>query len=219
MAESKTTTTRITTVPRIRGRNFRYRKRYKYSIPRQVASLNNSVHTFVRGYLGTNLDTTTTNFAYEYTLGSVLNPTEFSALFDLYRIKKAVITFIPLQNNAETEVEMGPIYTTSTIPTLWITDDHDGSGPTTANEFLERGIKPISLKKPYSHTCYPRIAKTVYNTPTSAYAMGKRNVWVNMADTSVPHYGTYCLLEDATAGSYWKCRVYVQLFFQCKGIR
>lgn len=194
-------------------------KRRTVSVPRQIVKIANRPHAFVRGYEATALTDATTYFEFEYNLANIVAVTEFSNLFDLYRIKKAVVTFIPLQNTAEASVVTGPAYKAAAIPTLWKVNDTDGDGPATALEFLERGSRPISLAKTVTHTCYPRIAKTVYNTPTSAYGLGKKNVWINMADTSVPHYGTYCFLDNVTSGSYWNCKVYVQIFFECKGIR
>lgn len=189
--------------------NKKYRKRNKKRTPRYKRP-STDCHAFKRCSEIANLSSTTGAFTFTYTLADLPAYTEFTGLYDQYAITGVKLTFLAAANTAQPG--------TNTIPRLYITDDYDGGGPTTVQNFMERGVKPKLLRNTHTHFSRPRVAKEVYASAIStSYSVGKSGTFLDIANTTVEHNGTYCLLENATTG--WSCKVIATFYLKFKGVR
>lgn len=148
-----------------------------------------------------------------FRISNIPNVTEFSVLFDHYRIWKAELRFVPFNNNAE-------VANTSILPEMkYYVDTDDYNAPSTLNEILERqDVKSVYLDKIRTITLYPKCANEVFRTGvTTAYSTPIRNPWIDFAATDVEHYGFKWYVPNLTAGD--NINVYCKLFFACKGVR
>lgn len=131
-------------------------------------------------------------FAMKFRFNQINNPGEFSSLFDQYKIKNLKIT-LQLNNNTV-------LNSTTAVPAGYQTyieyiPDYDDANPMSVTAFEEKmGIRTKYFNRAAS-TCVlsvvPRVANEVEGFPAgaTAFSLAKRNTWVNMAYTGVPHYG------------------------------
>lgn len=186
---------------------------YGQAVARRAKANKPSVYRFTRSFNGAVLSATSTNFAFEYMLSQLPAYTEFTSLYDEYRIIGATLHFMSNVTNA-------PVGASAYIPRIWVANDLDANGPSTAVGFLERPDHVVkSFSRDFKYYCaYPRVAKEYYRSPTtSAYGAGGKGTWLDCAAPDVPHYGTYCLLEGVPAA--WSGQVYCTLDVEFKGVR
>jgi len=155
---------------------------------------------------------------------NVANISEFSALFDSYRIRKVVLRFFYTEN-----VTYGPTGG-SNMPCFHIcNDDDDASPPLGPSELTQRaGCRLITLgagnrSQVQQHTCYPKINAAVASTSGgSTYQMHpSRSNWLSTNDLTVQHYGVKMRWDTAEAtdlqlGSLY---CYVDYYIECKGFK
>jgi hypothetical protein len=154
-------------------------------------------------------------------LGDLPQYTEFSSLYDEYRILECSVKVEP---RYETNV------TTSNDSYLLILgwfNDHNGAAAATydiaENPWLERrGYKQIIMDKAAVVKFSPRpLQGSVLGTVAGTATYG-RAPWLSTGDSSVPHYGgAFRLYAPHATASFTSpmCAVYVTLKFQCRQSR
>lgn len=123
-----------------------------------------------------------------FRLQDLPNYAEFTALFDLYQIRKITICVEPWFNASELTVGLLDSYK------AWssVIDYDDATAPATENEIMEYAktkrhnagkMKYISFK--------PRISQLAFKTGggTIGYTEGKKNVWCDCTNPDIEHYG------------------------------
>jgi len=147
-----------------------------------LALKRDKVYTFSR----TNTDTLTLSgtsdsnaFAYSYTLNNLPGPTEFTVLFDQYRIVQVQLRFLPIYGAGEFP---GQIYTAI---------DYDDDTPQVISESLQNDTLQVTeLYQPWVRTFNPLASMSVYNSPLlTGYALAKHNQWYDVASPSIKFYG------------------------------
>lgn len=129
--------------------------------------------------------------AENFQLSNLPSYSEFTTLFDMYRLAKVKITFYPAFNVAAATDNAVPNRNPGIGRIYMVTDFNDSTPPTTVDSLLEYDkCKVRYLAKPVVHTVmWPRVASTIFQTGmTAAYGTGKP-MWINSAYPSVPHYG------------------------------
>jgi len=185
-------------------------------------------HTFSRRTL---MDTITISDVIKsenlvYTFDQLVGYTEFSALFENYRISKIVVTF-QLINNPDARYT--PAAATDNVanwyPKLWYTVDHDGGSDETLTTMKERqGIRCAILQpnKTIRVAFKPMCRTLTYKTSTTE-GFAPRNIKLDMADVNVPHYGLLYLVDTNGINpndTYpFKVAMETQMFFTCTGVR
>lgn len=112
--------------------------------------------------------------------------TEFTNLFDRYRIAGYKLTFIPTWNNAD--VTAG----TARLPTFHYTYDIDSAQiPSNFNDIVERtNVKSFQITKPFSmYVRNPGVDISAYGGVSSGYAVVKRSPWLDCSNANILHYG------------------------------
>jgi len=197
-----------------RKRRF-VRKRYvkrKRFIPRPIGRS----HRFVRGVLlGTvsSAAAATTYAAYSFALSDVPNYTEFTNLFDEYRISKVILTFVPQCMTTTSN----PIYTTSWL--IYVVDKDDASTPTSYTSLQEYPKhKVLSANRRFYVSFRPRFSTEVYASPaTTGY--GSRTGWLDCSNAGIPHYGFKLAMGlSGTAGAF-SYAVFAKYVIDCHGVR
>lgn len=141
-------------------------------------------------FSGTQMGGASMNFQ----LNFVTNPTEFTTLFDRYRIVGVKLQFLPGQNNSDAYINGFA----SPLPYLYYAQDWDDAGvPGSQTEVTQYGtVKCRRLDKPFSVFIKPKAAAQVYHTGvTSAFATAN-NAWIDCSNGDVQHYGMKLWLKN-----------------------
>lgn len=132
-------------------------------------------------------------FGYTYQLNDVINPTDFTTLFDQYRIRGVATIITPTFQVGN----MGPPTAGNLVyegcDVQWMIDLDDATTPTTVTEMSERAAhrKRLVGDKPLSMFLRPRALTNIYNgtLPADAHGLSRRSEWIDMSNSQVPHYG------------------------------
>ena len=127
--------------------------------------------------------------------GVVPNSSDFTNLFDQYRIDSVEMTIISSSTNSSTATP------TTGEPVIWLFNDLDDAvAPTSVGQFLEReGLRTISfgdhnVKK---HRVYPRITVSAFQGVLPAYAAGGKYQWLDIAYPDIKYFGTKMYYDNS----------------------
>lgn len=181
---------RRTTYKRKSRRKFYKKKLYKRKITRQV-------HWFKRRatalpIIGNGV-TNNQFIGLNFTLSSVINAGEFSALFDQYKITGISLKFYLTRNTANASLVNGA------LPRLYIVTDYDTSTtPVSFDELREYSNCKVwnFTSRPYSYFFRPKILNEVYRTAVSTGTSPIRPPWVSTSHLDLQHFGVRLGLEN-----------------------
>lgn len=149
-----------------------------------------------------------------FSLSQVPNPSDFTNLFDFYRINAIKLHFIP-QANMNSTGSLDPL----SIPVIhYMVDQDDSIGFANETQALEKeGIKTRRLDKPFTYYLKPRVSTEIYNNGiTTAYALNRRAQWIDCNSSGVAHFGLKGWITTASA-STMRLKVYATYYMQFKG--
>lgn len=153
------------------------------------------------------------------TFGNVACPniSEFSNLFDKYKIMSYTFRFIPRYNSAEIVVNSGAVG--GQLPTLyWVYDTNDSVTPVDMNTIMQyENVKYRRLDRPISITVkYPCVSTEIYKSGlTTAYGV-KKSPWLDMLYTDVPHWGfKWCIQSNSPSMAHYY-DLLLTVRFKCK---
>ncbi len=117
--------------------------------------------------------------------------TNYTRIFDQYRITHVKWTFTNVGSNSNTNTPLTPFI-------YYAADFDDQSRPPTKGGVLNMdNVKKDSLTpgKQVHVNVKPRLATSLYNNGlTTGYGLGPQAAWVDCASTQIPHYGMkYCV--------------------------
>lgn len=150
---------------------------------------------------------------YTFALNSLPNYTEFTAMFDVYRLKAVKIEFSAPANSVGMSA-------TSEIPQLWTAiDRNDATAPANVNELFQYDTlkhSPITRK----HVRYFRVNSLGYITGQSVGTVGEINwnKWIPTSEPAINHYGLKYLV-DGNGSVNQPIQVYATFYFQCKSLK
>ena len=200
-----------------------YKKRYNKRIPRSLVLKN--VHYFKRYYVIGDVFKGSGSSPYlqgfDFSLNDLPNYSEFTALYDSYKICAVKVWFVPGCTTGNIDVSTGaPVSAQINFASarcFSAIDYNDSSAPSTINEIREyANCKMSPMVKGHKRYFKPRQidSSNAYNLP--------RNIWV---DSSVPnrvYYGlkfgidfnSYNFLTTTQIGKLEAC-----IYFKCKSVR
>lgn len=173
------------------------------------------VYTFRRTNVDTlTVNTTTPNPVYWFQLNEIPNYTEFTALYDQYRISKVVYKLIPRASQA--------LPSNPNQGTLFSVIDYTDSNPLTsadqANEYAS--VKRTRGFKTHSRVIRPKLNVPLYETGAPlTFGYGVRSGWVNCADPAVHHYGLKFWYENPAAGAELVFDEYITYYVKFKNVK
>lgn len=196
--------------PPKRRRTVRRRKFRRFRAPR-----NNRIHNFTRCAELTNLTTSTVADlmgGMTFKLSNCPNSTEFTNLFDKFRICAIKLEIVPNFTGSD----LNPIGTKFSIPNIsTVVDYNDVTTPGALTDLLQynnyKRTRGQSIHKRYFKPAV--LASNYEGAVTSAYtSVWKR--WLDTADVDTLHYGIkYHFDQTSTAIAY---RCYAKFYIQCK---
>lgn len=151
-------------------------------------------YNFKRSY--TVSQTTTGGLAYgaaSFLLSNLPGYTEFTALFDQYRLNCVVANFVWRSSGLST-IETANNNLVG-MPIMYsVIDLDDATAPASISEIQEYGKHKTTYfstsRRHKSFKIYPRNLNTIYRSGvTSAYTLGRRKAWLDITTTDTPHYG------------------------------
>lgn len=130
-----------------------------------------------------------------FSLANVTNYTEFTNLFDMYKINGIKIRFMPRANSAEAGTNQGLVKFFSVV------DYDDVSLPTAITDLLQyENVKITNTSRDHMRYFKPKVASAVYqNAVGTGYA--PRSGWIDCSSPTVEHYGIKWALQQLPAGN------------------
>lgn len=132
-----------------------------------------------------------TQWAYAFTLSnSLTNYTEFTNLFDQYRLKSVMIKFRLVQPPEANNTSLTGQY----YPDIVVSVDHDdNSTPAGYDTIQQYGKSKQGILKPdkwFTYKCHPTAVVQMYKTATTTgYGPASRNQWFDCNYIDIPFYG------------------------------
>lgn len=172
---------------------------------KMFANINRVPISYSREIPYNNLVLTTGNnkifFGYAMSLDGMPNYSEFTSLFDVYRIKGVTFKFRLIQ---PPEAQNTPA-TSQFYPDIGVTVDHDdANAPTLVEDVLQYGKCKRGILRPnrwFKYRCHPTPAIQLYRTSTTtAYAPAKNSMWLDLAYVNTPYYGIKGFISNEAAG-------------------
>lgn len=195
------------------------------------ASINKYIHHFKRRDFGTALTLTSNTegvlagggstgfvgFSPVFNLSSVVNPTDFTNLYDQYRINAVLLEMKWSIDNipGASEKVLNP-------PMLrYYRDYDDANNPT--DEQLKENAKTKSLSmspnRVYKIMIKPAVLNEVRSTGTTVNFQVKWKPWLDCADTTTPHRGLKFGLTYPSNQAYGAVMINAIYYFSCRSPR
>lgn len=159
--------------------------------------------------------------ALSFNISQLPNYTEFTALFDQYRINKIKVTLYPHANSTETPCNA----TNDFIPLIAFCEDtDDATTPTSVDDLNQKpNVRYSRFNKPISMWIKPHVATEVYrSTITTGYG-NIANAWIDSISSDIPHYGfKWAIMGDSESGvggnAIMKYEIVVQYYCSFRGV-
>jgi len=163
----------------------------------------NKVHSFVRWcdkdttYSSTGPNTISEtgvnqNLSYSFTLDNLVNPTDFTNLYDMYKINKITLY---LESAYDTTASGSALGNPNSQKIRVVHDYNDNNPLTQEDDYLEYGncksYHPWS-RRGIKITLYPKINNAIENVgggPSAFTSFSSSKHWLNIVDDEVPHFG------------------------------
>lgn len=147
--------------------------------------------------------------AYTFSLSNVPDSTDFTNLYDSYKITGVLLRMMPrVTENSNQANDFGTI--------MYVTDYDDSTAPATQLELLERQSTKIRTGNRAGIWKYFLRPKAQMLLTSSGQAQMKGG-WIDTSTPSVPHYGFKWLWTNATVVQ--NCDVYVTYYLKFKGVK
>lgn len=212
------------------SRRYYGRRRPRYMTRKMRIRKSPSAHTFTR-MTGINAVVLTSNVSglngtgfvgtsFQFKLSDLINASEFTVLYDQFRILKATLYF---QWNAaaldttqiQTSVLMNP-------PVIMYHRDYDDATVLTHSEFHERSATKYKRMRAGGITALtvtPAVLAQNFEGATATAYSPKWRQWLDCADSATPHYGMKVGFKYPASTVYGNLAVWYKLTVQFKGQR
>lgn len=157
-----------------------------------------------------------TGKSYQLTFGNIVQSSEFTAMYDSYRISKWVVRLYYSASENPTDSTY-----VNTAMVGWAFDSNDATTPVDMNQLREYSSfkeRPLVRCQPWARITAPKCNLNVYNGAGNAFMVPRRNPWLNTDVTNVPHYAVKLWFE-APAVTTMKVRLVGTVYFACKNVK
>jgi hypothetical protein len=157
-------------------------------------------------------------YAYPFALNQIPSVTEFTTLFDKYRITMIDLTFSYNYLGSTTAASQ---QTVELYPALSLfMDDDDAIIPTSKSDVQERmSVQRVSfspLRQTISVKIRPRWTQSRAGTSTNLAPVG---TWIDMSTPAVQHYGVKLWADSYNLGNPSSISVQGVMHFECNNVR
>jgi len=146
--------------------------------------------------------------ALSFKLSDLPNYSEYTALYDEYRIKAVKVMFIPNFNVSAVDETSGTTNSYTGVPALytWIdTDDNTAPTAITAGQQFQTFKCHGLMNTMRQRTLIPEVSTALYSGSFTSYGQLK-NQWIDNNSPSVVHYGLkYGILNGSSSYGVFDC--------------
>lgn len=172
----------------------------------------NTVYRFSRIYKPGELSSSTTNdvcYAESFQLSVLPGVSDFTTLFDQYKITGVKITWIPQVSDTTMTQTCGNL--------AYVYDVDDGNAPPSFTWMMEKqGVKVIRPNRMFSMFVKPKPASVFFTNPANSYGT-VGGPWIDMNSTTCPHYGLKWVWSPTTTVT--KVDVYYKYYLAVRGVQ
>lgn len=152
----------------------------------------------------------------DFAFSQLISPTDFTALYDQYRINYVVTKFF-LEVDPGAQTSVAAVY-----PKIyWVRDRDSAVAPSTIDELRQdsqcrmailRPDRPVTIK------CVPNVLARMYSGAVTDNYSPKFKVWLDATTTSTQHFGFKFAVDNLTNTNY-TLRFERTCYFSCKQSR
>lgn len=185
------------------------------------------VHSFTRTFqtdtaITIGVGSPAAGYGYSFKLNDLPNASEFTALFDQYRIKALKWHLIPKQGMGVMQAVPTAGGLQPIMPKIYTVVDYDDAAPPTSiDEMLQyQNVKITRANQWHSRYFKPAIADEVYATGiTTGYGM-RQNAWLDCNSSLIEHYGIKVFVEEGNAQTpRWDFDIVCKFYMEFKNVR
>jgi len=199
------------------------KRQRRFTLKRGVGSLIPTVHVFQR-VMSEGFDckdwAVPQHYARYFSLDQLPSYSEFTTLFDRYKITRVDIKFVCSFNGANIAI---PATTPTSIPQLLSVHDYDDETALSqsADYYQYSTFRIDRLDRILNFSLVPRVASAVYNGAFTGY--GNSVMWLDMNSTGVRHYGFKFevdpMLYGVGANTTGRIIIYYTYHLECRDVR
>lgn len=201
------------------SKKTRWSSKKRLSIARSV-NVRKDVHYFTRSFAQSVISGNVVNApwvgAYSFSLSQLPGLTDFTTLFDRYKITHVQLKFY-LKQDPSAQAAASAIY-----PKLYSVKDYDdATSPANVDELRQHSkcrIAVLHPNRPVTLNVKPAVLAQAYRGVSTVTYSPQWKTWIDMAQTDVPHYGLKLAIDDLTVTTY-QVLVEGKMWFQCKDVR
>jgi hypothetical protein len=176
----------------------------------------NKTYTFVRQFSSTSLSASSTvdgPFTINFTLSSFPDSTEFTSLFDQYRIAEVRVIF--------TSIAALTTPSLSTVPVIHTVIDYDDSNTITTGTSMEYDSHQVNpVTRSFERVLRPKAANAAFAGLFTSFSQMPPQTWVDVASPAVQYYGLKGIIPaQATGANQLVYDVEVQAVLQFQNTR
>lgn len=198
------------------------KKKKRHVIRKRTTRIARDMIKTKRSYYFVDTVQNTENYdGWAFCLSDVPDYTEFTELFEYYRITGVRIRYT--FNGTNATLPIGNSY--AFMPTIMYAADTNDSTPETRNDLMQHnGVSFKTLNRPGNVFVKPRTQVMMYEgVAGTGYAEGSMK-WINTSDPNVPHYGwKYSINGDLEGGmgaqNIGKVTFMVTYYIELKGAK
>ena len=199
-----------------RSRRAMYRRRLRLSRRPRLSALR--TYHFKRTFTLSPISTGTSPVfgAYAFSISDLPNYTEFTALFDQYRINKLVVRYVPNHNSSEVGATKALMEFNSVL------DFNDQVAPTALTQLYEYANWRMTRGNAiHTRVFTPAVLSLVATTSAIAYQgdQSKWKQWLATSQTDIEHYGIKYAIGATQAAGDMYFTPYVTAYFSCKSVK
>lgn len=162
--------------------------------------------------------------AFTFTLSQLPSVTDFSNLYDQYKITGAKLTLTPALSEGIASPLAGTASALGFSRVHSVIDYDDSTNPASEDQLLEYGshksTPPFMI---HSRYIKPKVLHEIYRSAIATAYAPQANTYLDMANTDIPHYGikVWISAPNTNAGTAQSItyKAYLTLYFSCKNVR
>lgn len=200
------------------GLRRKYQRKYRGVRRGLIRRPRTPAHHFKRTWFSENYFSTgavgPTLAGLNFQLGQLPNVSEFTNLYDMYRINKVVVKVIP--KISEVGMVLGATNNSAGVQLHSALDFDDSAAPTTVSQLTQYA----NHKMTRGNQIHTRVFTPKCNLSAGGVQVAsKAYQWLDVTDTTVPHFGMKLIIPTISSSTIIYYDYSVTMYFSCKNVR
>lgn len=174
----------------------------------------NKIYAFKRTFEATPItiaSAANATLAYSPSLSNLPSVTDFTNLFDMYRICGLKFNFVPVYNVANTT-------TVNKFEVFSVIDYNDINTITQAQAMEYQNMHKSTSTRPHKRYFKPRIAITQADVSSTSFVASYKPQWISTANTNIAHGFLKFVTDTNTGSTAFVFNVYITMYVQFKNV-